>query len=185
MKSDPDQLALSIRRPMPNHANPFAARGTQFHSWIERHFQLSTLFDDDIFDPQPIADLALQDLKDKWLASEWAHRVPVGVEIGFETVLAGLVVKGRIDAIYSTGDESFEVIDWKTGKEKSGDDLAQAAIQLAVYRLAYAKLHGVALEKVTAGFHYVNENVTIRPADLLDEAGLISLIQSVDLNTDR
>ncbi len=185
MKSDPDQLALNIRRPMPNHANPFAARGTEFHSWIERHFQLSTLFDDDIFDPQPIADIALHDLKDKWLASEWAHRVPVGVEIGFETVLSGLVVKGRIDAIYSTGDGSFEVIDWKTGKEKSGDDLADAAIQLAVYRLAYAKLHGVELAKVTAGFHYVNENVTIRPADLLDEDGLISLIQSVNLYTDR
>jgi DNA helicase-2/ATP-dependent DNA helicase PcrA len=185
MKSDPDQLALNIRRPMPNHANPFAARGTEFHSWIERHFQLSTLFNDDIFDPQPVADIALQDLKDKWLASEWAHRVPVGVEIGFETVLSGLVVKGRIDAIYSTGDGSFEVIDWKTGKEKSGDDLADAAIQLAVYRLAYAKLHGVELAKVTAGFHYVNENVTIRPADLLDEEGLISLIQSVNLYTDR
>ena len=92
-------------------------------------------------------------------------------------------MKGRIDAIYRSADQTlskqYEVIDWKTGREKSGDDLSQAAIQLAVYRLAYAKLHNVDLDQVSAGFHYINENVTIRPSDLLDESELIALIESV------
>jgi DNA helicase-2/ATP-dependent DNA helicase PcrA len=74
------------------------------------------------------------------------------------------------------------VIDWKTGREKSGDELSQAAIQLAVYRLAYAKLHRLDTSQVSAGFHYINENSTVRPADLLDEAALIRLIESVDLS---
>ncbi len=180
LKSDPDQLAMTIRRPMPNHSDPFAARGTEFHRWIERYLQSSTLFDDDLFDPAPIAEVSIKDLQDKWLASEWAHRVPVAVELGFETVIAGIVVKGRIDAIYAAGDGSYEVIDWKTGREKSGEDLGQAAIQLAIYRLAYAKLQNLSPDLVRAGFHYINEGTTIHPADLLNEEQLIALIQSVD-----
>lgn len=183
LHSDPESLALSLRRPMPHFTNDFAKRGTQFHQWIERYLQHSTLFDDDIFDTAPADELPLQRLQEKWLKSEWAGRHPVGVEVGFETVLAGIVVKGRIDAIYRTSQghsgELFEVIDWKTGREKSGEDLAQAAIQLAVYRLAYAKLHKVNLDQVSAGFHYINENLTIRPTDLLGESELISLIESI------
>ena len=180
LKTDPDQLALAIRRPMPNPTNPFAQRGTQFHEWLERHFQSSTLFDDDAFDPGPVADVPLKELQEKWLASEWAERTPSGVEVGFETVLDGIVLKGRIDAIYKGADGRYEVIDWKTGRAKSGDELADAAIQLAVYRLAYAKLHGIALDEVSAGFFYVNEGVTIRPTDMMGEADLITLLQSVE-----
>lgn len=185
LKSDPESLALNIRRPMPQHSNRFAQRGTAFHEWIERHFQLSTLFDDDIFDPAPLLDLPLKELQDKWLASDWADRRPSGVEVGFETVLAGIVVKGRIDAIYQGENGAFEVIDWKTGREKSGEELADAAIQLALYRLAFAKLNGISLDRVSAGFHYINENVTVRPSDLLDESELIELITSVEVDTNR
>ncbi len=181
LKSDPAELALAIRRPMPNPTNPFAKRGTQFHEWLERRFQLSTLFDDEAFDPAPVADIPLKELQERWLSSEWADRTPVGVEVGFETVLDGIVLKGRIDAIYKGSDGRFEVIDWKTGKAKSGEELADAAIQLAVYRLAYAKLHNLHLEDVSAAFFYVNENLTIRPADMLGEAELINLLQKVDL----
>jgi DNA helicase II / ATP-dependent DNA helicase PcrA len=181
LQSDPDSLALSLRRPMPSVSNTFAQRGTQFHQWVERYLQVATLFDDDIFDPTPATDIPLEALKERWLASDWAKRIPVGVEVGFETLIAGVVVKGRIDAIYENAGGAFEVIDWKTGREKSGDELSQAAIQLAVYRLAYAKLHQIDISQVSAGFHYVNEGVTVRPADLLDEAALIRLIESVDL----
>jgi DNA helicase-2/ATP-dependent DNA helicase PcrA len=181
LRSDPDSLALALRRPMPNVSNTFARRGTAFHQWVERYLQVATLFDDEIFDPVSPTDIPLEELKTKWLQSQWAHRIPVGVEFGFETLISGVVVKGRIDAIYSDTDGNFEVIDWKTGREKSGDDLAQAAIQLALYRLAYAKLHKIDIARVSAGFHYINENVTIKPADLLDESQLSELISSVEL----
>jgi DNA helicase-2/ATP-dependent DNA helicase PcrA len=32
---------------------------------------------------------------------------------------------------------------------------------------------------VRAAFYYVRENLTLRPADLLDEAGLAALIESI------
>jgi DNA helicase-2/ATP-dependent DNA helicase PcrA len=122
-------------------------------------------------------EIPLEDLKAKWLESDWAERDPApgGIEVPFETVLGGVLLRGRIDAVYEK-DGHYEVVDWKTGKTKSGDDLAAAAIQLAMYRLAYSKLFGIALENISAAFHYVGSNETVRPADLLDENQLISIV---------
>ena len=125
-----------------------------------------------------IEDAALSTLKDKWLASEWAERSPIGVEVGFETILDGTVLNGRIDAVYQIGDR-FEVVDWKTGKSKTGKDLENAAIQLAAYRLAFARLNNLPLASVSAAFYYLGDNKTIRPADLLDEAALINLVKQI------
>jgi DNA helicase II / ATP-dependent DNA helicase PcrA len=52
-------------------------------------------------------------------------------------------------------------------------------VQLAVYRLAWHHLTGTPLESIRAAFHHVTADVTVRPADLLDEAGLIELVRSV------
>jgi DNA helicase-2/ATP-dependent DNA helicase PcrA len=87
-------------------------------------------------------------------------------------VIAGILVRGRIDAVYKT-DNGFEVIDWKTGSKELGES---AAVQLAVYRLAWAKLQGVAVESVSAAFHYVPTNTTDRRANLLTEDQLIDLL---------
>ena len=65
------------------------------------------------------------------------------------------------------------VVDWKTGSQQLGES---AAVQLAVYRLAWAKLAGVAVESVSAAFHYVPTGVTDRRADLMSEAELIQLL---------
>jgi DNA helicase II / ATP-dependent DNA helicase PcrA len=34
----------------------------------------------------------------------------------------------------------------------------------------------VPVERVSAGFHHVAANLTLRPVDLLDEAGLLALV---------
>ena len=61
---------------------------------------------------------------------------------------------------------------------KHGDDLEVAAIQLAMYRLAYAKLTGIPIEKISGAFHYVGHNETVRPADLLSAQELEEIITS-------
>ena len=180
LKSAPDELALNIRRPMPRHTDKYAKRGTEFHLWVERQFGAQALFDDDLFDPMPPADVPLQELQEKWLASSWAGREPVAVEEGFETVINGIVLRGRIDAIYRDGD-SFEVVDWKTGRIKEGEDLEVASIQLAMYRLAYSKQHGIPIESVRAAFHYVADNKTIYREKLSSEDEIAALIASIDL----
>ena len=174
LHEDPEALALSIRRPMPRASDEFSRRGTAFHLWIEKHFNASTLFDDEDFDQlEPLeSDQTLEELKAAWLASDWANRTPHAVEVPFETVIAGILIRGRIDAVYKDGDR-FEVVDWKTGSKKLGKS---AAIQLAVYRLAWATLQQIPLDQVSAAFHYVPTSVTDRPADLMGEEQLIALL---------
>ncbi len=179
LHADPQALALNIRRPMPRGQDQYSRRGTAFHLWVEREFNgAATLFSDEYLDYlDPLEDDSkLEDLKKAWLSSEFANRTPVGVEVPFETTIAGVLIRGRIDAVYATS-TGFEVVDWKTGSKKLGES---AAVALAMYRLAWAKLSGVDISTVSAAFHYVPTCVTDRLADLLDEDMLITLIQSVD-----
>jgi DNA helicase-2/ATP-dependent DNA helicase PcrA len=175
LHKDAQELALNIRRPMPRGQDQYSRRGTAFHLWVERQFtDAATLFGDEYLDYlDPLEeDSKLEDLKKAWLGSEYANRTPARVEVPFETTIGGILVRGRIDAIYATAD-GFEVVDWKTGSTKLD---ASAAVQLAMYRLAWAKLSGTDISKISAAFHYVPTSVTDRPADLLDEASLVALI---------
>lgn len=174
LRENPRELALSIRRPMPRSQDEYSRRGTVFHLWIEKHFGQGSLFDDDDLDPvDPLDDdQTLEKLKTQWLNSDWANHQPFAVEVPFETVVAGVLLRGRIDAIYKMG-EHYEVVDWKTGSKKLGES---SALQLAVYRLAWAKLNSIDISQVSAAFHYVPTGLTDRRADLLDEEGLIALL---------
>ena len=174
LHEDPVELARNIRRPMPRAMDEYSHRGTAFHLWIENHFNAKTLFDDEDFDLiTPFEqDQKLEDLKTKWLASEWAKLQPHAVEVPFETVIAGVLVRGRIDAVYKTSN-GFEVVDWKTGSKTLGES---SAVQLAVYRLAWSKLQAIAVEHVSAAFYYVPINKTDRRANLLSEDALTDLL---------
>ena len=82
------------------------------------------------------------------------------MEAPFALVLAGQVVRGRIDAVYAErlddGEQGFLVVDWKTNRTATADPL-----QLALYRLAWAELHDVPLERVRAAFYYVRTGDTV------------------------
>ena len=53
-------------------------------------------------------------------------------------------------------------------------------MQLAAYRLGWSRLSGTPVERISAGFHYVAANQTVRPVDLLDEAGLLALVTGTE-----
>ncbi|MFG1950172.1 ATP-dependent helicase [Micromonospora sp. NPDC048830] len=182
LRRDPEELARTLRRPMPTEPNPYARRGTAFHTWLEQRFGADRLLDVDELPGAADAeagDEELADLQARFLASEWADRVPVEVEVPFATVLAGVVVRGRMDAVFARPGGRFDVVDWKTGRQPAGAAAEAAAVQLAVYRLAWAELAGVPVDQVGAAFHYVRDGVTVRPADLLDVAGLTALIAGI------
>ena len=86
--------------------------------------------------------------------------MPYAVEAPFALVLAGQVVRGRIDAVYEEGG-GFLVVDWKTSVRQTADPL-----QLALYRLAWAELRGVPVEQVRAAFYYVRSGELVEPGDL-------------------
>ncbi len=179
MAADPAELARQIRRPMPRPPAPQARRGTAFHHWLEERFGQQRLIDaadllgaaDEPADDGDADDLAL--LRERFEAGEWGGRWPLEVEVPFETLIAGRAVRGRIDAVFGDApDGGYDVVDWKTGQPPASDEDRQAAaVQLAAYRLAWAGLARVPLDQVRAAFYYVREDLTLRPADLLDEAG--------------
>ncbi|MET7947271.1 ATP-dependent DNA helicase [Micromonospora sp. NPDC005324] len=180
LRRDPAALARTLRRPVPAEPNPYARRGTAFHAWLEQRFGADRLLDLDELpgaaDADAAPDEALVELQERFLASEWADRSPVEVEVPFASVIAGVVVRGRMDAVFARPGGRFDVVDWKTGAQPTGPAADVAAVQLAVYRLAWAELAGVPVDRVGAAFHYVRHGVTVRPADLLDVTGLTAMI---------
>jgi DNA helicase II / ATP-dependent DNA helicase PcrA len=184
---DPGALAQQVRRPMPRPPAAPAQRGTEFHRWLEQRFGPQRLIDPgDLLgaaDAEADADhdAGLAELRQRFEASEWAGRWPFEVEVPFETLIGDRLVRGRIDAVFAdAADGLFDVVDWKTGRRPSSPDEERAvAVQLAAYRLAWAALAGVQVGDVRAAFYYVSDDVTVRPADLLDEAGLAELIESI------
>jgi DNA helicase-2/ATP-dependent DNA helicase PcrA len=186
LREDPDELARRLHRPLPARPAPLARRGTAFHLWLEQRWGGEKLLDLDELpgagDETARTDDDLIALREAFLASPWAERSPHEVEVPFDMVFDGVVVRGRMDAVFADGD-GWLVVDWKTGAVPTGAHARAAAVQLAAYRLAWQRIastpqHPVALESVRAAFHYVPANRTITPADLLDAEGLRRLITS-------
>ncbi|HVT64668.1 MAG TPA: ATP-dependent DNA helicase [Mycobacteriales bacterium] len=181
---DEDAFAAALARPVPVRPQPQARRGSRFHQWVEGLYNLAgaALLDPDDLPgagDEALSDAELADLQEKFLASGWAQRVPVKVEAPFEMVVGGRLLRGRIDAVYATGDGGYDVIDFKTGAMPKGADFEAAALQLSIYRLAWADLAGVDPSGVTAGFLYVRDSHVERPAKLLDRDELAVLLGGV------
>jgi DNA helicase-2/ATP-dependent DNA helicase PcrA len=181
---DPAELARQVRRPMPRPPAGQARRGTAFHQWLEQRYGQQLLIDDtDLFggDDGPETATDLSKLRARFEQGEWAERWPSAVEVPFETLIGDRLIRGRIDAVFADSPQGgYDVVDWKTGRPPTGDAERHAvSVQLAAYRLAWAALAGVPVTAVRAAFYYVAHDTTVRPADLLDEAGLAALIEQV------
>ncbi|WP_370940228.1 ATP-dependent helicase [Amycolatopsis sp. cg13] len=183
LASDADALAQRLRRPLPLPPNTFARRGTAFHSWLEQRFSGDRLLEiDDLpgaADVGEAPDTDFEALQEAFENSEWSDRVPVAVEVPFSADVEGITLRGRMDAVYADPDGGWTVVDWKTGSVPSEERLPALAVQLGAYRLAWAALKKVPVERVRAAFHYVRPGHTLRPADLLDAEGLRALLRNV------
>src|SRR5690606_1456943 len=184
MRENPEALARMLRRPVPRPPAPSARRGTLFHAWLESRWGAPPLVDVDELpgsaDAGAAADRELAALQEAFLASAWAQRTPLEVEAPFELLVAGVLLRGRIDAVFGTDDGGIDVVDWKTGSPPRDDaEESVRIVQLAAYRLAFAKLRNLPLERVGAAFHYVPADYTLRRADLLGEDELRELITSL------
>jgi DNA helicase-2/ATP-dependent DNA helicase PcrA len=164
---------------MPRQPSSAARFGTRFHAWVEARFGQQDLFDPDELPGRGDADITddadLAEVIKAFEEGPFADRPPYRVEAPFALVLAGQVVRGRIDAVYREplpdGGEGYLLVDWKTNRAQTADPL-----QLAVYRLAWAELQGVPVEHVRVAFHYVRTGDTVEPADLPGRAELEALV---------
>lgn len=169
LEDDAGSVVARLRRPVPREPGMSARKGTAFHAWVEEYFGAAGMLDlgeaagaDDHIDEA----YGLDSMVETFRQSEWAHRAPAHVEVPVETRIGDVVVRGRIDAVFRDADGRWDLVDWKTGRRPSAAQLKVKAVQLAVYRLAWARLKGVPLEDVRAAFYYVADNQVVRPHDL-------------------
>ncbi|GAA1136471.1 ATP-dependent DNA helicase [Nesterenkonia lutea] len=203
MARNAESMAEFARRPVPVKPSQAARRGTVMHEWIEEFYETRSRLpgieepnrgDEDLDDAFDLATV-----KARFIQTEWAQRRLYAAEIPVETTLDGVVIRGRIDAIFgkaAAGRDltaadferwelkpaeernaqmqqcTWDLVDWKTGMVPTGKDLREKQIQLAVYRLAFHRLYGVPLEQIEASFFYVEHGATVPGANLPEEDAL-------------
>ncbi|MDX6322378.1 MAG: ATP-dependent helicase UvrD/PcrA [Propionibacteriaceae bacterium] len=192
LNQDPVSFAAELARPMPRPPSPAARFGTRFHEWVERHFAggLSTggIGQQQLIDPDDLPDRAdagstdeaeLRELCERFAAGQFGRTIPYALEAPVSLLVAGRLVRGRIDAVYDlrSGGAAdadgylYRVLDWKT-THGTADPL-----QLSIYRLAWAEVCGVELDQVDAAFYYVRSDRLSRPISLLDRAGIEAVLE--------
>ncbi|MGZ8637499.1 MAG: ATP-dependent DNA helicase, partial [Actinomycetota bacterium] len=158
----PKRFYWSSVRPLPRFAGPAARIGTEIHRWIELHSHgQGTLLETEEVPDLTVEELAgrpgrLEDLRTAFRSSRFASAVPRFVERSFLLPLEGLVVAGRIDAIFGADDEGpWEVVDYKTGRvPDDGDPLVRT--QLDVYALACIDVWHKRPEDLTLTYLYLS-----------------------------
>jgi DNA helicase II / ATP-dependent DNA helicase PcrA len=178
---DPAGAAQRLIHRLPTRPDPHALLGNAFHAWVQQFYGAECLFD--LGDLPGAADSQVGDTRElaalqaKFAESRWAARTPVAIEVPFEMPIGHTLVRGRIDAVFADPDGGATVVDWKTGEPPHGAEaMRQAAVQLAVYRVAWAALSGVPESSVRTAFYYVRSGATVAPDDLPDPAELGELL---------
>ncbi|HEY0227429.1 MAG TPA: 3'-5' exonuclease, partial [Mycobacterium sp.] len=182
---DPAGAAQRLMRRLPARPEPHALLGNAFHEWVQHFYGTEWLFDlselpgavdSDVGDTRELAAL-----QEAFTGSRWAARTPIAVEVPFEMPIGDTVVRGRIDAVFADPDGGATVVDWKTGEPPHGPEaMRQAAVQLAVYRLAWSALSGCPRSSVRTAFHYVRSGTTVIPEQLPDATELAGLLAGSD-----
>ena len=181
LSSDEENFLKSLVRPMPRKPSSAADRGTTFHAWVETFYGRRTLIDAETLpgamDDEIYTDEQLQALKLAFESGPFVSRTPASLELPFALVLGGRTLRGRLDALFTgtlddpNAADSWLVVDWKTGKPGSANDL-----QLSIYRQAAALTLGVNPEQIQAVFYYVADQVITSPDTLLSLDELAELI---------
>jgi DNA helicase-2/ATP-dependent DNA helicase PcrA len=182
---DPAGAVQRLMHRLPSRPDHNALLGNAFHAWVQKFYGAEWLFD--LGDLPGAADSDVGDTRElaalqaAFVESPWAARTPVAVEVPFEMPIGDTLVRGRIDAVFADPDGGATVVDWKTGEPPHGAEaLRQAAVQLAVYRSAWAALAGVAESSVRTAFYYVRTRTTVVPDELPSPAEVAGLLVDSD-----
>ncbi|GAA3594793.1 ATP-dependent DNA helicase [Klugiella xanthotipulae] len=182
--TQPAEVARRMRRPLPQKPFTQTRLGTQFHAWVEERYATpggtadtldAELYELDTEPSETVPDEAassgvhttFDQLRANFEASEWGDRRPVEVEREIHLPFAGRTLVCKLDAVYGStvdGEEHFEVVDWKTGRvPRTEQEKKERQLQLALYRIAYARWRGIDPVRVSVALYYVAANEIIRP----------------------
>ncbi|MFM2411725.1 MAG: hypothetical protein RLZZ587_58 [Actinomycetota bacterium] len=154
---DVSKVKEGNRRPVPSRPYRAARIGTEMHLWIEQG-----VYDEgplEFTDDDPLDDgVNIDELKAKFLASRWHGLNPEHHEIEILLPQGRHIVVCKIDAVFHL-DGRWTVVDWKTGATPSGDDEKDVkAMQLVLYRRAFAAWKGIPVDQVDAILYYIKHD---------------------------
>ncbi|MDR1448215.1 MAG: ATP-dependent helicase [Candidatus Ancillula sp.] len=148
---------------MPSEPTAQSDLGTKFHEWIDSYYKskyyealrggnyectIEKLKKNETF----------RILIEKFLKTKWALMTPHITEQEINYSSGSHIITARIDAVFEHNGE-YEIVDWKTGKLPHKSKINDKAIQLAIYREAWLKLHPeIAPKNIHATFAYIAED---------------------------
>ena len=184
MAEDPEGFLAQQRRPIPRRPSRAARTGTELHARIAEFYERPATLDVDAVlsaAEQPVDQDAVTREEERRMlgvfeASRWAALSPLAIEEGLAVVVGGRIVRCTVDAVFDTSAQpdlpDVTIVDWKTGRRPDGEALASRELQLAIYRLAWARAHGRDIADVGACFVYLREpegRQTLAAAKLTEE----------------
>jgi PD-(D/E)XK nuclease superfamily len=186
----PKQFYWSAVRPLPRRPSAAARLGQEIHRWIE----IRSLGQQRLGDPEQWADLAPDEVRDDverggpealkraFEASPYANLRPRFVEQPFVVALrGGYLVRGRMDAVHVRTDETWEIVDYKTGARPAASDEVNR-LQLGIYALAAARIWSVDRARLDLSYFYLRsgEIVTSPAAEAgADESQLVRAFEAL------
>ena len=177
----PKEIAENYRRPMPSQPFAETMKGTLFHSWIESRYGIVANADqlDDTEAALDELDLTtaqeLEGLKANFEKSKWAKKTAKEIEVEIQVTFGQNTFICKIDAVFDVdpldselAGKKIEIVDWKTGKPPANEaEEDERALQLGLYRMAYALHFDVAEEDIAVCLYYVADDLIVRPKNVL------------------
>jgi DNA helicase-2/ATP-dependent DNA helicase PcrA len=173
----PKDVAEKFRRPLPERPFEATMTGTLFHSWVEQRFGIvaTTEVIDGIAEVlEQIEDASsekLETLQANFEKSRFASMKAREIETEIQVTIDQNTFICKIDAVFDVPENDpelpgkrIEIVDWKTGAPPdTPEEEAERALQLALYRMAYAIRHNIDEESIAVCLYYVNADKIVRP----------------------
>jgi DNA helicase-2/ATP-dependent DNA helicase PcrA len=180
---DLPKIIKMYRRPLPEQPYKQTMAGTLFHAWVEQRFGVLGTSDEldaiELLKEDESTQKTVEELREIFEGSRFAKMTPHSIESEIQVTIKGNTFICKLDAVFKT-DNGFEIVDWKTGKPPVGEkEIADRALQLALYRMAFARIHRVDPSLIEVCLYYVADNLEIKPEQVPSEAELIALWESV------
>lgn len=134
----PQRYQWAFVDPLPRRSSEAARRGTDVHRRIELHnlgvVPLTEIMEA-TYDLTPDGDAPVGNPFRTFEQSRYSSVSPLLTEVPFELHCDSGRVRGRVDAVYPSTDEGWEIVDFKSGRDRpDGANL----VQLQTYALAAA-----------------------------------------------
>lgn len=159
---------------LPRKPRRSAALGTAFHRQVELHNLGVIAFEDpstDTYDSISDAEHTGREQHDPWTIferSRFSSETPIHIEAPFEIEIGEGSIRGKIDAIYDSGDGNWEIVDYKSGRSR--DDPSRR-VQLEAYALAAADgaLSTRPPDTIDVTFAYFGDDALVEVTETVDD----------------